>query len=906
VTFLPTRVDLWYDSKWNNVTASVLTESGIRIERGWSGETDSGVDPSTCELVFKSTDGTFSPNNPESSLYGKIGRNTPVRVGCGAPAIAATATGAGGTDLTAPSVTAEATGAQIVFAYARPVGNFSTPATFTAGTERDGDLSTGNSFRKTSVAAGATGTVTVTFSTTLTGWVATNVHVPGVSSLSVISSGNFADGDNINLNTSSFTGDYVLLCLAWSSDVYDRMIPAEVDTDFGRGWTLISDSGVSADDTSPRMMVWGMPLNGDQDDFYAFGALDGAQDAYFCFVNCVGAADWSSRFTGFISEWPQRWDHAEALVTVPVQAAGVTRRLSQNTNTLSPVHAANLTRFFLEYWPLEDGRGATEFANVLGGESMVFSGSPILSTEEIQGSLPLPTFTAAGAQAPVRAYDTSLNEHAVVALFRCPLSGTAAGANIVQMQFAGGTLASLHVEYTSATVYTLKVAFNDGTATAASALSTLNASSHGRVYLVIVAAHDLGAGPIVSAVMIPVDTDYNELANLASFSSAALAGESIGRCSRITVGIEGGTGATLNTNAPTMGHVGFIAQEYGRTTIGASGDEYTYSAQSLRAFWGWARELTSIRLTRLARAEGVKLQGTYQAEEHEAAVEPTAPLLERLTSAANAVPGSQLYEASGFAGYVFRHPRYLEAAPRVEVPYTSCDASLEPTDDDRALVNAASVESPSGASARYVNTESVADVGLYEKKLELGLQESSATRDAASWAVALGTAEGVRWPLVRFDLRTQASLRDDTYLWLDIGDRVDFAGVPAFAGADTQLIVRGMREEILPHAHYVTLVCAPGEPWNVAYADGDFFVGDDGDVTVSEDLTTTETDASLSGTLADPPTGPDAYDVVIAGERATVTDVTAGVATLTRSVNGVVKAQANGATVRVVAGIVGM
>lgn len=73
------KVELFYDEAWQDITGYVYDRDKIVIKRGRSDEAAT-PDPSTCHLTINNRDGRFSPRNPVSPLYGKIGRNTPLRV----------------------------------------------------------------------------------------------------------------------------------------------------------------------------------------------------------------------------------------------------------------------------------------------------------------------------------------------------------------------------------------------------------------------------------------------------------------------------------------------------------------------------------------------------------------------------------------------------------------------------------------------------------------------------------------------------------------------------------------------------------------------------------------------------------------------------------------------------------
>ncbi|MFI1472028.1 hypothetical protein [Streptomyces wuyuanensis] len=78
----PVCVELFVNGVWVDITAYVLTRDGsqrIEISRGQSDEAGQ-VERSTCSFELNNRDGRFSPRNPMSPYYGLIGRNSPLRV----------------------------------------------------------------------------------------------------------------------------------------------------------------------------------------------------------------------------------------------------------------------------------------------------------------------------------------------------------------------------------------------------------------------------------------------------------------------------------------------------------------------------------------------------------------------------------------------------------------------------------------------------------------------------------------------------------------------------------------------------------------------------------------------------------------------------------------------------------
>lgn len=74
-------VELWLGTHWEDISKYVLYtgDSSIDITSGRSGEGSKG-DPSSCRMTLKNMDGRFSERLATGPYYGKIGRNTPIRV----------------------------------------------------------------------------------------------------------------------------------------------------------------------------------------------------------------------------------------------------------------------------------------------------------------------------------------------------------------------------------------------------------------------------------------------------------------------------------------------------------------------------------------------------------------------------------------------------------------------------------------------------------------------------------------------------------------------------------------------------------------------------------------------------------------------------------------------------------
>jgi hypothetical protein len=76
---VPVYVGIYYSGGWHNISTDVNELDGLTITRGRQNE-GSTADPARLTLSLQNPTGTYSPRNPSSSLYGLIGRNTPIEV----------------------------------------------------------------------------------------------------------------------------------------------------------------------------------------------------------------------------------------------------------------------------------------------------------------------------------------------------------------------------------------------------------------------------------------------------------------------------------------------------------------------------------------------------------------------------------------------------------------------------------------------------------------------------------------------------------------------------------------------------------------------------------------------------------------------------------------------------------
>lgn len=78
----PVQVEILIDGVWIDITAYVMVRDdngNISVTRGRRDE-GSQTEQSSCRMTLNNRDGRWSPRNPSGVYFGKIGRNTPVRI----------------------------------------------------------------------------------------------------------------------------------------------------------------------------------------------------------------------------------------------------------------------------------------------------------------------------------------------------------------------------------------------------------------------------------------------------------------------------------------------------------------------------------------------------------------------------------------------------------------------------------------------------------------------------------------------------------------------------------------------------------------------------------------------------------------------------------------------------------
>jgi hypothetical protein len=865
---------------FTDISSDVRASTGIQIQVGRQDE-GAQVDTSSTRLTLDDRSGNYSPRNPLGTWYGKLAKGTPIQVRVTA------------VDDTFGRVVASGLGTD----------PGSGQAWTTVGSSYSADGTVGHcTFASANLAANAM----------LLGVGSDDVDLLKVTSVPAVMTGSawvdafavrYQDINNwYRVHTEFGTGGAV--------QVKITRIAAGVATDLlgttSSGITYSAGTKirtrVQALGPAIRIKVW---LDGNAEPAAWTASVTDPNTSVR--GNLVGLYEWrvagntnagslavnlyefrcdSIRATTPVPEWPARWNQTGTLPTTPVVGAGILRRLSQGQSALRSPMYRQITQYttLIGHWPFEDSSGATRLSNtVVGGKAGITSGTtlgasggpPGASTvaQAATGSVMSGTFKSASATA---GWQLS---------WACDLAAgtpTATPTEMFRWTTSNGYTWSWQV---SNTTFRILITANDGT-TLLDNSSAWGAGVDPTTWTQYrMKVHASGGTVTVEEGWFPVG------ANVLYGTTATFSG---------TVG--GLLSWTQSTTALTAS--GLFSQLYAVT---GNTDELQ-SVDALRSFDGYIGETAGNRITRLTAEEGVPMLTIGSLSSTAAMGAQTSATLLDLLRECEAADLGVLHERGAGLAYLTRVARYNQT-PVMVLDFNQGHVAdpPEPTDDDQRLRNYVALTRTNGSSVAVQNGASIALNGTYSDELTVNLAYDGDLADQASWRLRQGTADELRWPRISLSLTANPGLIG-TWCQIKIGSRITIANPPAaVAGQNLDLTVEGWTETLSVYGWDVELVCSPARPLDVGVYGSSRY--DSATTTTAGTLpvgTVGQTGVSLPISIVDVretwSTVGVPYDVVIAGERVTVTAMTAPAgtgpytqtATITRGVGGLVKAHVSG------------
>lgn len=907
---------LLIDGAWTDITDDTYRRDSITISRGRPDES-STVDPSNCALTLNNRTGKYSPRNPSGAWFGKLGRNTQLRLLTDGTADKYLALAG---NIGSCAVAPDATGLHITFDH--DIRMEIEPQSWRPGTT----YGLARKYVKTDNLRSWSWSVTdgvMQFAWSGDG-TAADLHIrtatAAIPSTSgrlalrvVLDADNGAAGHDVKFYTApSIGGTWTQLgatiTVAGGTAVFVGSTPIEIGRIGPDGFDDYAYQG-KAYAFELRNGIGGTVVASPNFATADSGgtALTDTQGNIWSLIGNAVMANPNARFHGEVPSWPPRWSKDGKDVWSPITADGITRRLGQGASALKSAMYRGLTKStdVVAYWPMEDGSGASVLASALSGHPpMAIAGGPArLSTYTgFVASEALPEGSAANFAADVPDYPLAMPTKVQVRFLMFAPAGGITSEGIIARVFTSGTAARWDLKADAANNLRLLAYDGDGVQITDSGLIAWGAG--GIIGKRLRISLELTRNSTTSTVDYSIVTlEVGQTGGYVFFGSVA--GRSLGKATRVT-----------------MNNALFDTVVYGHVSVHNQITSIFDLSSELKA---WSGETAPARIMRLCREENIPavLIGTPTYAVRLGPQLPTV-LLDLLTEAAAADLGI-LYEPREFLGLAYRTRASLYSqTAKLDVTYGDL-LSFEPVEDDKGTRNDVTVERPSGASARVERTTGAlstlpppSGVGRYDEKIAANVELDSALPDQASWRVHLGTVDEARYPVVGLDLAGPSFVASapltTAALALDMGDKFAVSNLPTWLPPDaigqlvqgtTETLIKADREPFEYH-WLIDVNCSPASPWDIAVYNASVGAGEaryssDGS-TLAAAATSTATSLSMatpSGPLwssADQP-----FDLMIAGERIRVTAVTGSISpqtfTVTRSINGVVKAQLSGATV---------
>lgn len=589
-----------------------------------------------------------------------------------------------------------------------------------------------------------------------------------------------------------------------------------------------------------------------------------------------------SRLQQFVNEWPTRWDRSGNDSTVPIQCAGIMRRLQQGRDPRSAQRRALPATSPAAYWPIEDGSNSTQAASAVSGVAAMNATGVIrfASASGAPGSGSVADLST-GGQLVGTVPATAALSYRVEFNFIMPVLQPGGFVAMVQWTTPGGGTAIWEIDADETGLYIQWLSGSGATALWSSGVPVDdNVWHHVRA--------DLAQnGTDTSAV---VTLDGVEVIN------EPAAGPGYAAPNAFKVNPTGIADEAL----PALGHLAVW------TPWAATFDTYD-------AFTGYAGELATDRIRRICTEESIPIKCTSGVSVA-MGPQPLDTPLNILRDAEKADRGV-LYEVDWGLGYQALDDRTNEpVALALDFDQRHIAEEPQPADDDQRLRNRWRVSRSAGSEAVAEDDSGplgtqAGGPGLYDDSDTVNVETDSQLIDQAGWQLRVSTVDEDRWPSIALRFHGTPDLIP-AWSAMPFGARMTAANPPAQVAPDTiDAVVEGWSERWDTKTWGAVLSTSPFSPYRVsvlAETTGD----------VDENLGWLDWDSCTLNTAidsddvtwlvdADPVDTTDSDDfprnVFIGGEEVTVTACSGGSApqtwTVTRSVNGVVKSHDPGAVI---------
>ncbi len=651
--------------------------------------------------------------------------------------------------------------------------------------------------------------------------------------------------------------------------------------------------------------------------------------------------DLGARATGEIVSMCPSWVHTGAddivVLTIDVEAAGVLRRLQQGQSSLRSIAYRGITSsvdadYLIAYWPCEEEEGATPTA--------LFT--PYATTGAIAyPEIGLPTnYIDYGAYTDHPASDRMLTfvqdcrirfylpayadtgETKILALWRFPTGLTGTERQLYRIYTTGGSFDYVDLVLNAPGATIGLNAWSGG--------SIVESSSGGYFSDLIDNPVAIGLEFIESGADVETHIYTYGPDNIGDVSDTWTS-RTFGTVTQITVG-DRRVSSVETLNGISFGHLAVADDTSAFFKLVPSDAPYGYR--------GYVGETAGARFARLCEENGRDYILAGSASKSEAMGAQRSDTEYNLLRECVDADQGIMFEPRDSLAVGFRTRRNLCGQRGVPLAYASSHLGGDflPVDDDRFIRNDVTVSRTGGSSGRYaipdgdlehLTTETPpAGVGRYEETLTLNAETDDRLVHLAEWAAHVAAWRGQRFPAVEIDLSRTALVGDaatcTAVRGVSMGDVLEIAttGAPGWVSENpVKILTRGVTEVVSRLSHRFRFNGAPARPYvTAAYPDSDGLpdlmlarrhthlstLGGGGVDDNDTSLTVVSTGGVVWTTNANDwstsLSGGGLY-IKINGEIMQVTNISGGSSpqmfTVTRGVNGITRAHAAGSAVHV-------
>jgi hypothetical protein len=587
--------------------------------------------------------------------------------------------------------------------------------------------------------------------------------------------------------------------------------------------------------------------------------------------------------TVFVDSWTPAWDASGNVAVVEVEAVGRLSRISQQASRVaSPVRFATEALSPVGYWPLEDASGATQLAEVIAGTPGTLAGVTPAGDSTLPGADSLLVLSASSTpgtiEGRVPTYATT-TEWAWTWMLRIP-QAVLSTTTLLEWTCGGSAIRwRLTLGVGSPDVLTLEAYNAAGTQLLTSNTLLFDEAEYGSWLQWTVTAKQNGAD---------VDWSYD-------WSDGGSGSGKFGTVTSQTISnlTTWKVPPSSNLLDAGMGHLAaFNDADVNEGSIGIMMD-------------GQVGESAPDRFGRLLTEAGIQFE--YELiDDPDALVWQTMgaqsrSTLHELLREVNDVEQGLMHDA-GSNGAVKLHLRETRhnAAVAMALDCLADEVSpgFGPVYDAQQMANDVTAARTGGSSYRARDTDHIAVEGLYDESVTVNVESDVQLPHQAGWRVHLGTVAEMRVPRLVVNFRSAPHL---TEAWIrgGLNTRTTVDNLPAqFPQQFADLFIEGFTMRLSTVDWLLEADCSPASPYTVGVLDSDSLGKLD---TAGSELASSATSsatslsvATTSGPLWTTDAGEVPFDIRCGGERMTVTAISGGASpqtfTVTRSVNGVVKA----------------